>query len=116
MNILNLTDQEIVQIADPIWDDIVQGANEKNWDLFSKYMPADHATDEVRKNVEQQWENNPVLTSLSTKREFLSILRKADCVLVLWKQLSTQAEGEFLAMLYLKSLDSKVKSIGIWIR
>ncbi|WP_281561360.1 hypothetical protein [Thalassomonas sp. RHCl1] len=113
MEILAKSDSEILQIAESMWDDIVKGANEKNWALFSKYMPAEGATDEARKDVEKQWQQVPVLTSLTTKREFVGILRRRDSVLVLWKQWSTKEEGEFLAMLNLQTINSEVKSIGM---
>ncbi|MEO0926422.1 MAG: hypothetical protein AAFY63_11195 [Cyanobacteria bacterium J06643_13] len=116
MDILTKSDAEILEIAEPMWDDIRRGSNEQNWDLFSKYMLEEHSTDKFKKDVESQWSNNKVLTSLTAKREYLSILRKNDCVLVLWKQWSTKVEGEFLAMLYLQSIDDEVKAIGIWIK
>jgi hypothetical protein len=78
-------------------------------------MPVTDATDEAKKDVEKQWEQVPLLTSLSAKREFISILRRGDSVLVLWKQWSTKEEGEYLAMLNLKSIDAKVKSIGMFV-
>jgi hypothetical protein len=115
MEISAKSDSEILLIADAIWDDIVKGANDKDWKLFSKYMVETDATDEAKKDVEMQWEQVPLLTSLSKKREFISILRRGDNVLVLWKQWSTKEEGEFLAVLNLKSIDAKVKSIGMFV-
>ncbi|MCJ8311623.1 MAG: hypothetical protein HRU38_02815 [Saccharospirillaceae bacterium] len=118
MDILAKSDSEILEIAEPMWDDIVKGSNEKNWELFSKSMDSKGSDKEPasRKDVEQQWENSDLLTSLTPNREFLSILRKEDCVLVLWKQWSTKVKGDFLASLYLKSVNDEVKSIGIWLR
>jgi len=115
MGILNKSDSEILKIAEPMWDDIVEGGNTKNWELFSKYMPASDATDEAKKDVETQWESNSLLTSLSLNREFISILRRGDSVLILWKQCSTKEDGEYLAMLNLKCIDSEVKSCGIFV-
>lgn len=115
MNILEQTDSQILQIAEPMWDDIVKGGNSKNWDVFSQYLPQEKATEETKKDVLKQWENVPELTSLTTNREFITILRKDDCVVVLWKQWSTKVEGDFLGRLYLKSIDSEVKSVSILI-
>ncbi|MCJ8318275.1 MAG: hypothetical protein MJK12_01490 [Colwellia sp.] len=115
MEISNKSDTEILKIAESMWDDIVEGANTKNWHLFSKYMPASDVTDEAKKDVERQWQQVPLLTSLSTKREFINILRRNDSVLVLWKQWSTKEEGEFLAMLNLKSMGTEIKSVGIFV-
>ena len=94
-----------------MWDDFVRGSNEKNWDLFSKYMPKENATEEVRKNVEGQWSTNEVLTTFTEKQEFVDILRRNDCVVVVWKQWSTKVEGDFLALLYLQSQDGEVRQL-----
>lgn len=113
LNILKLSEAEILKIAEPIWDDIVKASNERNWKQFSKYMPIEYATKEVKKSVEKQWKYLPALTTLSDRREYLGILRKNDSVVVLWKQWSTKVEGEFLGMLVLKEINSEIKTIGI---
>lgn len=118
MDILAKSDSEILEIAEPMFDEIVKGSNEKNWELFSKNMRSKGSSKEaeIQKDVENQWEQSTLLTSLTAKREFLNILRKDDCVLVLWKQWSTKVEGEFLAMLYLTSINGEVKNTGIWFK
>lgn len=116
LDILKLSDDEIIKIADPIWDDIVKGSNEKNWNLFSKNMPSEMVTDEVRKNVEIQWDTNEILTTLTDKREFIDILRRKECVVVMWKQWSSNVDGDYLALLYLQNRDGEIKAIGSWIK
>ena len=118
MDILAKSDSEILEIAEPMWDAIVKGNNEKDWELFSKNMALKGTDKESisRKNVEEQWETSELLTSLTPNREFVSILRQEDCVLVLWKQWSTKVKGEHLASLYLQSINDEVKTIGIWLR
>jgi len=115
MDILTKSDTEILKIAEPIWDDIIKGANAKNWDLFSKYMPEEERNAEAKKDVEQQWEQQPVLTSLSSSKEFIGILKRKDAVTVLWKHLSTADGGEYLGMLNLQSINSEIKSIGMFV-
>jgi hypothetical protein len=115
MNLLTKSDFDILKIAEPIWEVIVKGANEKSWDLFSKYMPESDKTDDVKKEIEKQWEQDSLLTSLTDKKEFVGVLRRKDSVLVLWKQWSSKEEGEFLGMLNLQSMGSEVKSIGMFV-
>ncbi len=112
MDILQKTNDEILKIAEPIWDDIIRAGNEQDWDLFSKYMPKEIVTEDHRKDVENQWSNNDLLTSLTVRREFIDILRRKDCVVVLWKQWSTKVEGEFLGRLYLQTRNDEVKTVG----
>ncbi len=115
MDILTKSDSEILEIAEPIWDDIVKGANDKNWDLFSKYMPEEQRNAEAQKDVEQQWKLQPVLTSLSPTKEFVAILKRKNAVTVLWKHLSKADGGEYLGMLNLQSINSEVKSVGMFV-
>jgi hypothetical protein len=115
MDILTKSDAEILKIAEPIWDDIVKGANEKNWDLFSKYMPEEERHTEVKNNVELQWEQQPVLSSLSSSKEFIGILKRKGAVTILWKHLSNADGGEYLGMLNLQSINAEVKSIGMFV-
>lgn len=116
MDILEQSDAEIREVAEAIWDDMIKGSNTKDWDLFAKHMAAESVTDQARAMVEHQWQYSKLFTSLVEKPEYMGILRQTDHVLVLFKQLSTKVEGEYLAMLYLKSIDNDVKVVGSWIR
>lgn len=116
MDILEQSDVEIRAIAEGIWSDMVEGSNNRDWELFSKHMTPESATEEARGIVEHQWQYSKMFSSLTEQREFLGVLRQVDHVLVLWKQWSSKVEGEFLAMLYLKTVDNDVKVIGSWIR
>lgn len=115
MELLHKSDTDILTIAEAMWDDIVKAGNTKDWSLFSKHMPASDVTNEAKKEVERQWEEIPLLTSLSPKRDFIRILRRGESVLVLWRQCSTKVEGEYLAMLNLKCIDCEVKACGIFV-
>jgi hypothetical protein len=115
MDILTKSDAEILQIAEPIWDDIVKGANDKNWHLFSKHMPEDEINTQNKKDIDQQWQQQPVLSSLSTSKEFVGILKRKNAVTVLWKHLSTADKGEYLGMLNLQTINSEVKSVGMFV-
>lgn len=116
MDILEQSDAQIRAIAESIWEDMIQGSNQKDWALFSKHMMPESITDQARAMVEHQWQYSKLFTSLIEQPEFMGVLRQTDHVLVLFKQLSSKVEGEYLAMLYLKSLDEDVKVIGSWIR
>ena len=110
-----MSDAEVQKIAEPILADIIKGSNEMNWALFSKHMPKENATEEARVNVEQQWKENEYLISLSEKPVFMGVIRKLDSVLVVWKQKSMKVEEEFLAKLYLQSINGEIKTSGIWL-
>lgn len=115
MELTAMSDFEIKEMAEPILKDIIRGSNQRDWELFSRHMPKANATDEARADVEKQWKENPVLTSLSEDCEFLGVIRKTDTVLVLWKQTSATDSEEYLEQLYLQEIDGEVKAIGTWV-
>ena len=56
-----------------------------------------------------------MLTSLSTSKEFLGILKRKNAVTILWKHISTVDKGEYLGMLNLQTINSEVKSVGMFV-
>ena len=60
-------------------------------------------------------EKNEYLTSLTETSEFLGVIRKTDCVLVIWKQKSTKTDDEYLEKLYLQEIGGEIKQVGTWI-
>jgi len=116
MNVLTLSDEKILEIAEPILDTIIQGSSEKNWHIFTKHMPESMKTESDREIIENQWSNLEFPTNFSVEREFLSILRKSDCVLVLWKMKNNNNKEDLLQMLYLQNQNGEVKVIGTWVK
>ncbi|WP_067098397.1 hypothetical protein [Marinomonas atlantica] len=116
MDILEQSDDDIRIIAEKIWDDMVKGANSRDWEIYSQHMLVESITEQARAGVEHQWQYSKMFSSLTQEREFMGVLKQMDHVLVLWKQWSTKVEGDFLVMLYLKSIEDDVKVIGSWIR
>lgn len=78
-------------------------------------MPAHEINEEARKDIEQQWQQQHVLTSLSTSKEFLGILKRKNAVTILWKHISTADKGEYLGMLNLQTINCEVKSVGMFV-
>ena len=61
----------------------------------------------------KQWENNPVLTSLTKEKQLLTFLRRDNEVVIVWKLGSTEVKGEFMVSLCLTTVGSEVKVIGV---
>lgn len=116
MKLLEMSDSQILEVAEPILNDIVTGSNNKDWEQFSRHMSKKHINNpEVRASVEKQWQENEHLTSLSDSSSFLGVIRKQNNVLVLWKQTSSATEDEYLEKLYLQEIDGDIKQAGTWI-
>ena len=112
MNLLEKTDEEILEIANPLWDDLINCSNQKDYSGFTKNFSAQMLYSANEVEIGKQWANNKLLTSLSRKKEFFGCLRRNNYVTVLFKQTSDNVAGEFLGRLVLGIEDDKVKIFG----
>ena len=112
MKLVNKTDNEILEIANPLWDDLVKHSNNKDYQGFTKDFSARMLMGANEIEIGKQWANNEVITNLSNEKEFLGCIRRDDFVTVLFKQTSTKIPGEFLGRLVLGVEDNQIKIFG----
>lgn len=117
MKILNMSDSEILKIAEPIRQDVIDGSNSKDWGLHSRNLPTHIIENNViKEDVERQWREDESAssprTSLSRESNYLGIIRKQEMVEVLWKQKSTKSDEEYLLKVVLKEIDGEIKQVG----
>ena len=112
MDLLNKTDEEIIKISNPIWDNLVKSSNEKNYGSFTRDFSSQMLFGANEVELGKQWSNNKLLTSLSDKKEVLGCLRRNLHVTVLYKQTSNTVSGDFLRRLVLGIEDGEVKVFG----
>tara|TARA_B100001123_G_C15276259_1_gene1012285 strand:+ start:1706 stop:2068 length:363 start_codon:yes stop_codon:yes gene_type:complete len=112
MNLLNKTDKEILEIADPLWDELVKHSNNMDYGAFTKNFSSHMLYGANEIEIGKQWKNNKLLTSLSKKREFFGCLRRNNFVTVLYKQTSDKIPGEFLGRLVLGIEGNEVRIFG----
>ena len=109
MQFFEKPEEEILNIAEPIWDNLIEGSNERDYEKISKHFFKKMLENVDETNMNRQWESSEALTSLSTRRELLGCLRRGRFVTVLWKQLSFKIQGDHLATLVLGVEDNEVK-------
>ena len=112
MKLLEKTDKEILEIANPLWDDLVKYSNDRDYGGFTKNFSAQMLYGANEVELGKQWANNKLLTSLSKQKEFLGCVRRNNFVTVLFKQKSNAVPGEFLGRLVLGVEDDEVKVFG----
>ena len=112
MNLLEKTDEEILEIANPLWDDLIKCSNNKDYGGFTKHFSAQMLFSANEVEIGKQWVNNKLLTNLSKQKEFFGCLRRNNYVTVLFKQTSDIVPGEFLGRLVLGVEGDKVKIFG----
>ena len=110
--LLELSDQEIFDIANPLWEDLIRTSNNKDYGGFTKnfskkmLMGADEVT------LGKQWANNKIITNLNETYEPFGTLRRGEHITVLIKQTNKEIPGEFLGRLVLGVEDGEIKIFG----
>ena len=112
MELLDKSDQEIKEIAQPIWDNLVKCSNIKDYGGFTKDFSSQMLYGANEVELGKQWANNKLLTSLSEKQQFLGTIRRNQFITVLYKQTSQTVPGEFLGRLVIGVEDGLVKVFG----
>ena len=112
MNLLEKTDDEILEIAEPLWDDLVESSNKRDYLGFIKHFSKAMLMGANEIEIGKQWSKNKLLSRLSVEREFLGCLRRNEYISVLYKQSSDEVPGEFLGRLVLGIEDGEVKIFG----
>ena len=112
MNLLEKSDQDIIDIANPIWENLVKSSNIKDYGGFTKDFSSQMLFGANEVELGKQWANNKLLNSLSDKKEVLGCLRRDLYVTVLYKQKSNTVPGDFLGRLVLGVEDDEVKVFG----
>ena len=112
MQFFEKPEEEIIEVANSIWDNLIEGSNEMDYEKISKHFSKNMTEEVDEDNLKKQWETNEVLTSLSTRREYLGCLRRGRFVTILWIQLSINVQGDFLARLTLGTENDEIKVFG----
>src|SRR5438445_4675511 len=107
MELVNKSDDEILKIANPIMDNLMEGSkeidHEKHTRDFTDRMKGIVTKDYLKKVCERyqaEWGH-------FAKREFVAVFRRPSSVVITWKQWSIKQEGEFVVELVLVERDSR---------
>ena len=112
MELLEKSDKEIKDIAQPIWDNLVKSSNMKDYGSFTKDFSSQMLYGANEVELGKQWAGNKLLTNLSLQKEFLGCLRRNGFVTILIKQRSDKIPGDFLGRLVLGVEDEQIKVFG----
>ena len=112
MKLLDKSDKEIKEVAQPIWDNLVKSSNIKDYGGFTKDFSSQMLFGANEVELGKQWSNNKLLTSLKEDYEAFGCLRRGQNITVLFRQRSNEIEGEFLGRLVLGIEGDEVKIFG----
>ena len=113
MNIIEQTDDEILAVAHPMWDDLIKYSNEGEYGKFVRNFSYDLLLGLNEVEVGKQFAKSELTRSLDTKYDYLGLIRRGQHVTVLYRMRSTKKEGEWLGRPVLGyDKDGEVKIFG----
>ena len=112
MELLEKSDKEIRDIAQPIWDNLVKSSNIKDYGGFTKDFSSQMLYGANEVELGKQWANNELITNLNETYEPFGTLRRGEYITVLIKQRNKKIPGEFLGRLVLGMEDGEIKVFG----
>ena len=112
MSIVDKSDEEIIKIADPIWDNMVRCSNMKDYGGFTRDLSSQMLYGANEVELGKQWASNKLISSLKEGCKAIGCLRRGLYVTVIYKQNSTEIPGDFLGRLVLGEEGDEVKVFG----
>jgi len=113
MSLLDKSDKDIIEIANPIWINLIKSSNMKDYGGFTKDFSSQMLYGANEVELGKQWASNDLISNLSEERfEAFGCLRRGLYVTILYKQTSTKLPGDFLGRLVLGLEGEQVKVFG----
>ncbi|MBL1275857.1 MAG: hypothetical protein COB30_007200 [Ectothiorhodospiraceae bacterium] len=112
MNITDKTDEEILDLAHPMWADLVKYSNEGNYGAFTRNFSSAMQMGANEIEMGKQFARSDLAKNLSDDYRYLGTIRRGEYVTVLYKQINSKDKGEWLGRLVLGYEKDKVKIFG----
>lgn len=112
MNIIDNTDEEILEIAHPWWDELVKYSNNSNYGMFTKNFSSAMKLAANEVEIGKQFARSELTKNLTKEHEYLGMIRRGEHVTVLYKQTNAKKDGEWLGRLVLGYESDEPKIFG----
>lgn len=101
VNIIEHSDEEILAVAHPMWDDLIEYSNKGQYGKFIRKFSYDLLLGLNEVELGKQFKQSVLARKLSKAWDYLGIIRRGEHVTVLYRVRSTEKEGEWLGRLVL---------------
>ncbi len=112
MSLLDKTDEEIIKIANPIWQNLVKSSNIKDYGGFTKDFSSQMLYGANEVELGKQWSNNKLISSLNEEAQAFGCLSRGQYFTILYKKKSKTVSVDFLGRLVLGVEDKEIKVFG----
>lgn len=100
-NIIDHTDEELLAIAHPMWDDLIKYSNKGQYGKFIRKFSYDLLLGLNEVEVGKQFAKSELTRNLDPEWDFLGTIRRGQHVTLLYRMTSTKKEGEWLGRMVL---------------
>jgi len=111
-NIIDSSDEEILAIAHPMWEDLVKYSNKGQYGKFIRKFSFNLLIGLNEVELGKQFAKSELTRNLSSEYVYLGIIRRGEHVTVLYRVTSKKREGEWLGRLVLGYEEGEVKIFG----
>lgn len=101
MNLAIKSDQEILAIATPIMDNLMEGSTEIDHNKHTKDFTERLKGIVTKEHLEQICRRYQTEWGYFSRRECIAVFRRPSSVAIIWRQWCTKQEGEFVAEMVL---------------
>jgi hypothetical protein len=113
MNIIDKTDEELLEIGNPWWEDLIKYSNKGQYGKFIRNFSYDLLLGLNEVELGKQFSRSDLTRSLSDEYDFLGFIRRGEHVTFLYRVRSTKKEGEWLGRMVLGyDKEGEVKIFG----
>ena len=95
-NIIDHTDEELLAIAQPMWDDLIKYSNKGQYGNFVKKLSYDLLLGLNEVEIGKQFAKSDLTRNLDPNYDFLGFIRRGQHVTCLYRVRSTKKQGEWL--------------------
>ncbi|MBV2122891.1 MAG: hypothetical protein KUF74_15725 [Candidatus Thiodiazotropha sp. (ex Ctena orbiculata)] len=96
MNIIDNTDEELLAIGIPWWEDLIKYSNKGQYGKFIRNFSYDLLLGLNEVELGKQFAKSDLTRSLDTNYDFLGFIRRGEHVTFLFRVRSTKRDGEWL--------------------
>lgn len=101
MNIIEQSDDEILAVAHPMWEDLIRYSNEGEYGKFIRKFSYELLFGLNEVEIGKQFAKSELTRNLDTNYDYLGLIRRNKHVSVLYRMRSSKKEGEWLGRLVL---------------
>ena len=112
MSFTSKSDEQIIEIANPIWQNLIKSSNMKDYGGFTKDFSSQMLYGANEVELGKQWANNELISSLKEGSKAMGCLRRGAYVTIIYKQNSSKISGDFIGRLVLGEEGGEIKVFG----